>query len=71
MDIGKVYYVIMENERFFEEEVKVYGSEVTDTIVITTKDINEAKIFDDLPEAKEAAERYGFELKELKQILFN
>lgn len=66
MDIGKVYYVIMENERFFEEEVKVYGSEVTDTIVITTKDINEAKIFDDLPEAKEAAERYGFELKGIK-----
>ena len=66
MDIGKVYYVIMENERFFEEEVKVYGSEVTDTIAITTKDINEAKIFDDLPEAKEAAERYGFELKGIK-----
>ncbi|WNM51556.1 hypothetical protein CoNPh2_CDS0002 [Staphylococcus phage S-CoN_Ph2] len=66
MEIGKVYYVIMENERFFEEEVKVYGSEVTDTIVITTKDINEAKIFDDLPEAKEAAERYGFELKGIK-----
>lgn len=66
MDIGKVYYVIMENERFFEEEVKVYGSEVTDTIVITTKDINEAKIFDDLPEAKVAAERYGFELKGIK-----
>jgi len=66
MDIGKVYYVIMENERFFEEEVKVYGSEVTDTIVITTKDINEAKIFDDLPEAKEAAERYGFELNGIK-----
>lgn len=66
MDIGKVYYVIMENERFFEEEVKVYGSEVTDTIVITTKDINESKIFDDLPEAKEAAERYGFELKGIK-----
>lgn len=66
MDIGKVYYVIMENERFFEEEVKVYGSEVTETIVITTKDINEAKIFDDLPEAKEAAERYGFELNGIK-----
>lgn len=66
MDIGKVYYVIMENERFFEEEVKVYGSEVTDTIVITTKDINEAKIFDDLPEAKEAADRYGFELNGIK-----
>ncbi|AHG24031.1 hypothetical protein SEP9_108 [Staphylococcus phage vB_SepS_SEP9] len=66
MDIGKVYYVIMENGRFFEEEVKVYGSEVTETIVITTKDINEAKIFDDLPEAKEAAERYGFELKGIK-----
>lgn len=66
MEIGRVYYVIMENERFFEEEVKVYGSEVTDTIVITTKDINEAKIFDDLPEAKEAAERYGFELNGIK-----
>ena len=66
MEIGKVYYVIMENERFFEEEVKVYGSEVTETIVITTKDINEAKIFDDLPEAKEAAERYGFELNGIK-----
>ena len=66
MNIGKVYYVIMENGRFFEEEVKVYGSEVTETIVITTKDINEAKIFDDLPEAKEAAERYGFELKGIK-----
>lgn len=66
MDIGKVYYVIMENGRFFEEEVKVYGSEVTETIVITTKDINEAKIFDDLPEAKEAAERYGFELNGIK-----
>ena len=66
MNIGKVYYVIMENERFFEEEVKVYGSEVTETIVITTKDINEAKIFDDLPEAKEEAERYGFELKGIK-----
>lgn len=66
MNIGKVYYVIMENERFFEEEVKVYGSEVTETIVITTKDINKAKIFDDLPEAKEAAERYGFELNGIK-----
>jgi|GEM_PF-5119397 hypothetical protein len=66
MEIGRVYYVIMENERFFEEEVKVYGSEVTETIVITTKDINEAKIFDDLPEAKEAAERYGFELNGIK-----
>lgn len=66
MEIGKVYYVIMENERFFEEEVKVYGSKVTETIVITTKDINEAKIFDDLPEAKEAAERYGFELNGIK-----
>lgn len=66
MEIGKVYYVIMENERFFEEEVKVYGSEVTETIVITTKDINEAKMFDDLPEAKEAAERYGFELNGIK-----
>lgn len=66
MEIGKVYYVIMENERFFEEEVKVYGSGVTETIVITTKDINEAKIFDDLPEAKETAERYGFELNGIK-----
>ena len=66
MEIGRVYYVIMENERFFEEEVEVYGSEVTETIVITTKDINEAKIFDDLPEAKEAAERYGFELNGIK-----
>lgn len=66
MEIGRVYYVIMENERFFEEEVKVYGSEVTETIVITTKDINEAKIFDDLPEAKDAAERYGFELNGIK-----
>ena len=65
--IGKVYYVIMKDGRFFKEEAKVYGDrEITYTTLITTKDINEAKIFNDLPEAKEAAERYGFELRGIK-----
>ena len=67
MDIGKVYYVIMLNGRMFEREARVYGSgELFSITLMTTKDIEQAKLYTDCKDATRDAEHYGFEVKTVK-----
>lgn len=67
MEIGKIYYVIMKDGRFFKEEVRVYGSgELFSTTLMTTKDITQAKLYTDCNDATRDAEHYGFEVKTVK-----
>lgn len=68
MEIGKDYYVVMNNEgRLFVEVLHAYGSNViVEKIIETTKDIREAKVFSEYDEAKELADRYEMSIKMIR-----
>lgn len=67
MEIGKYYYVVVNNEnRMFDEKVKVYGDSHMETIVTTTLDTERARLFDTYKDAKELADMYEFEVKKIR-----
>lgn len=67
MEIGRYYYVAVNNEnRMFDEVVKVYGDSHMETIVTTTLDTERAELFDTYKHVKELADTYGFEVKKVR-----
>lgn len=67
MEIGKYYYVVVNNEnRMFDEVVKVYGDSHMETIVATTLDTERVRLFDTYKDAKELADTYGFKVKKIR-----
>lgn len=64
MEKGKVYYVLMFKDRFFDDIVQVYGDkgEPVNSTIMTTKDIEETTLFDNYEEAQERADKYGFDV---------
>lgn len=64
MEKGKVYYVLMFKDRFFDDIVQVYGDkgEPVNSAIMTTKDIEETTLFDNYEEAQERADKYGFDV---------
>lgn len=67
MEIGKYYFVVVNNEhRMFNEVVKMYGDTHAETIVTTTLDTERAVLFDTYKDAKELADTYGFKVKKIR-----
>lgn len=67
MEIGKYYYVVVNNEnRMFDEKVRVYGDNHMETIVTTTLDTERARLFDTYKDANELADTYGFKVKKIR-----
>ena len=67
LEIGKYYYVVVNNEhRMFNEVVKMYGDTHAETIVTTTLDTERAVLFDTYKDAKELADMYEFEVKKIR-----
>lgn len=67
VEIGKYYYVVVNNEnRMFNEVVQVYGDSHTETIVTTTLDTERVILFDTYKDAKELADMYEFEVKKIR-----
>lgn len=67
LEIGKYYYVVVNNEnRMFNEVVKMYGDTHTETIVVTTLDTERVRLFDTYKDAKELADTYEFEVKKIR-----
>lgn len=67
MEIGKYYYVVVNNEnRMFNEIVQVYGDNHMETIVATTLDTERVRLFDTYKDAKELADMYEFEVKKIR-----
>ncbi|MEX6311541.1 hypothetical protein AB6E91_08535 [Staphylococcus saprophyticus] len=67
MEIGKYYYVVVNNEnRMFEEVVEMYGDNHMEKILITTLDTERARLFDVYKDAKELADMYDFEVKKIR-----
>lgn len=67
MEIGKYYFVVVNNEhRMFNEVVKMYGDTHMETIVTTTLDTEQVRLFDIYKDAKELADTYEFEVKKVR-----
>lgn len=67
MEIGKYYYVVVNNEnRMFNEVVQVYGDKHMETIVTTTLETKRVRLFDNYKDAKELADTYGFKVKKIR-----
>lgn len=64
MEKGKVYYVLMFKDRFFDDIVQVYGDkgEPVNSTIMTTKNIEDTTLFDNYEEAQEKADKYGFDV---------
>lgn len=64
MEKGKVYYVLMFKDRFFDDIVQVYGDkgEPVNSTIMTTNNIEDTTLFDNYEEAQEKADKYGFDV---------
>ncbi|MEB8306609.1 hypothetical protein [Staphylococcus xylosus] len=67
MDIGKEYYVVMNEDRMYQDIVEVFAdSRPRARIINTTDDVFRAEVFEDYNDAIDLANEYDLEVKKVR-----
>ena len=67
MRIDQIGYVLVHNNRLYEDVFNIYADgRVVEKAVETTTDIQDCKIFEDYEDAKEVADNYGLEIRSIR-----
>ncbi|WP_017722713.1 hypothetical protein [Staphylococcus xylosus] len=67
MQIGKEYYVVMHEDRMYQDIVEVFAdSRPRARIINTTEDIFRAEVFEDYNDAIDLANEYDLEVKKVR-----
>lgn len=67
MEIGKEYYVVMHEDRMYQDIVEVFAdSRPRARIINTTEDIFRAEVFEDYKDAMELANEYDLQVKKVR-----